>query len=214
MDDYGYGYWNLVILNVIVFGLFIAFIPFRKKMHRLPTSVYLAFIVALYAEMYGFPLTIYILSWTIGYQNVLTHTSGHILAPILGEQFFFTFIHPLSNVLIFIGVLLVAFGWKGTHDAQGELMTTGLYAHVRNPQYLGFLVLTLGMLIQWTTLPTLLMWPLLVILYYRLAKQEEKEMETKFGDKYRKYKGRVPMFLPFPRLKRDSKSVAPAAPPS
>ena len=202
MDDYGYGYWGFAILNVTVFGLFILLIPFRKKMHRLPTSIYLAFIVALYAEMYGFPLTIYILSWLFGYQNPLTHTSGHIFASIIGEDFFFTFIHPLSNLLIGVGIMLVVFGWRGIHGAQEELVIDGLYADVRHPQYLGFLVLTFGMLIQWSTLPTLLMWPLLVVLYFRLAKQEEKEMEAKFGDKFKEYKGKVPMFLPLPKLRR------------
>lgn len=202
MDDYGYGYWNLVALNVIIFGLFIVFIPFRKKLQRLPASIYLAFLVALYAEMYGFPLTIYILSWVLGYQNPLTHTSGHILASIIGETLFFTFIHPLSNLLIALGVLLVIFGWKGIYGARNELVTTGVYAYVRHPQYLGFLTLTFGMIIQWATLPTLILWPLLVVLYFRLAKQEEKEMEAKFGKKYREYKGNVSMLLPLPKLKR------------
>ena len=201
MNDYGYGDWNLVALNVIIFGVFILFIPFRKKLQRLPTSIYLAFIAALYAEMYGFPLTIYILSWLLGYQNPLTHTSGHILAPIMGEDLFFMLIHPISNLVIFAGILLVVLGWQKIHSAQSELVTTGLYAYVRHPQYLGFLTLTFGMLIQWATLPTLVMWPLLIVLYSRLAKQEEKEMEAKFGEKYREYKSKVPMLLPIPKLK-------------
>ncbi len=202
MDDYGYGYWNLVALNVIIFGLFIAFIPFKKKIQRLPTSVYLAFLVALFTEMYGFPLTIYMLSWLLGYQNPLTHTSGHILAPLIGEDLFFTMVHPISNVMIVTGALLVIFGWRKIHSVQDELVTTGLYAYVRHPQYLGFLTLTLGMIVQWATLPTLLMWLLLVILYFRLAKQEEKEIEAKFREKYRKYKSKVSMLLPIPKLKR------------
>jgi len=200
MDDYGYGYWYLVALNVIIFGLFILFIPFRKRQQRLPASVYLAFIVALYTEMYGFPLTIYVLTWLLGYQNPLTHTSGHILAPIIGEDLFFMVVHPISNIMILTGILLVVLGWREVHSAQQELVTTGLYAYVRHPQYLGFITLTLGMIVQWATLPTLLMWPLLVILYYQLAKQEEKEMEAKFGEKYRKYKSKVPMMLPLRKL--------------
>lgn len=202
MDDYGYGYWNLVALNVIIFGLFILFIPFKKKLQRLPTSIYLAFIVALYTEMYGFPLTIYILSWLLGYQNPLTHISGHILAPIIGEDIFFALVHPISNIMILAGIILVVLGWQEIHSAQKELVTTGLYAYVRHPQYLGFLTLTLGMLVQWATLLTLLMWPLLVVLYFRLAKQEEKEIEAKFGEKYREYKSKVSMLMPIPKLKR------------
>jgi len=201
MDDYGYGYWYLVALNVILFGLFILFIPFKKRQQRLPTSIYLAFIVALYTEMYGFPLTIYIFAWLLGYQNPLTHASGHILAPIIGEDIFFTFIHPISNIMIYAGILLVVLGWRQIYSARQELVTTGLYAYVRHPQYLGFLTLTLGMMVQWATIPTLLMWPILFALYYRLAKQEEKEMEVKFGEKYREYKSKVSMFLPLPKLK-------------
>src|SRR3972149_5021602 len=120
MNDYGYGDWNLVALNVIIFGVFILLIPFKKKLQRLPTSIYLAFIAALYAEMYGFPLTIYILSWLLGYQNPLTHTSGHILAPIMGEDLFFMLIHPISNLVIFAGILLVVLGWQKIHSAQSE----------------------------------------------------------------------------------------------
>ena len=202
MADYGYGDWNLVALNVIIFSLFIIFIPFKKKLQRLPTSIYLAFIVVLFTEMYGFPLTIYIFSWLLGYQNPLTHLSGHILAGIIGEDLFFMVFHPISNLMIAAGALLVVFGWQKIHSNQQGLVTTGFYAYVRHPQYLGFLVITLGMLIQWATLPTLLMWPLLLVLYFRLAKQEETEMEEKFGEKYREYKIRVSMLLPLPKLRR------------
>jgi len=204
MTDYGYDYWNLVVLNVIIFGLFILFIPFKKKVQRIPSSVYLAFIVALYAEMYGFPLTIYILSWLVGYQNPLTHTSGHILAPIISEDLFFLVVHPLSNIMLLAGILLIVLGWQKIHFAQEEMVTTDLYSYVRHPQYLGFLTLTLGMIVQWATIPTLLMWPLLVVLYYRLAKHEEKEMEEKFGERYREYRSKVSMFLPLQKLKRGS----------
>jgi len=197
MDDYGYGYWYLVALNVIFFGLFILFIPFKKKQQRLPTSIYLAFIVALYTEMYGFPLTIYILMWLLGYQNPLTHISGHLLASIIGEDLFFMVIHPISNITILAGILLVALGWERIHASEGRLVTDGIYAFVRHPQYLGFLTLTLGMIVQWATLPTFLMWPLLVVLYYRLAREEEKEMEEKFGKEYLEYKHKVPLFIPF-----------------
>jgi len=199
--DYGYGYWYPVALNVIFFGFFIIFVPFKNNQQRLPTSIYLAFLVALYTEMYGFPLTIYVLTWLLGYQNPLTHLSGHLLAPIIGEGLFFTVIHPISNLMILAGILLVALGWEKIHASEGRLVTDGIYALVRHPQYLGFLTLTLGMIVQWATLPTLLMWPLLVILYYRLARQEEKEMEAKFGEEYQEYRSKVSMLLPLPKLK-------------
>src|SRR3972149_2357673 len=163
-DDFGYGNWYLTAFNIVLFGLFLVFIPLRKKAQRLPSSIYLAFIVALYMEMYGFPLTIYALTWTFGYQNPLSHLSGHILSTIVGDDLFFNFFHPLSTLMLAAGALLVIFGWKAIHGAQNQLQTTGLYAYVRHPQYLGFLVITLGMLVQWATIPTLIMWPLLGIL--------------------------------------------------
>jgi len=196
MAEYGYGSWDLVLMNVVLFGLFALTIPFRKKRGRQSASAYLAFIAALYAEMYGFPLTIYILTWLLGYQNPLTHLSGHILAGIVGEDLFFLFFHPLSVIMMLSGILLVVFAWSRIHSAQGALITDGVYAFVRHPQYLGFLLITSGMLVQWVTLPAALMWPILVFLYYRLAKEEEKEMEEAFGKEYITYKRRVSMFVP------------------
>ncbi|MEM2941784.1 MAG: methyltransferase domain-containing protein [Thermoproteota archaeon] len=207
MDDYGYGFWGLVILNTLFFGLFLLFLPFKNKSQRLPKSIYLAFIVALYTEMYGFPLTIYILTWFIGYKNPLTHVSGHILATIIGEYLFFTLIHPLSKIMMLVGIFLIIFGWSKIHRVNGELVTTGIYAYVRHPQYLGILILTLGMMVQWVTIPTALMWPILLILYYKLARKEEKEMEERFGERYREYKNKVPMLLPFPKFRPVTKKL-------
>lgn len=200
MEDYGYGQWSLVIFNVILFGLFVLAIPFRRKGGHHSGGAYLAFIIALFTEMYGFPLTIYILTWLLGYQNPLTHLAGHILAGVVGEDLFFLIFHPLSNVMMLLGAFLIIVGWQKIHAAEGGLVTDGIYAFVRHPQYLGFLLITSGMLIQWITLPTALMWPILVVLYYRLAKEEEKEMEERFGKEYLEYKRKVSMFIPFRKV--------------
>jgi len=190
--------WGFVVLNVILFSLFVLFIRFKKKIARLPSSIYLAFIVTLFAEMYGFPLTMYILTWLFG--STFPGCLWYPLAILIGEDLFVSvflgFILPVSNIIVLMGIFLIIFGWKRIYRAKGQLVTTGIYGHVRHPQYLGFLLLTLGMNILWVTISTFLLWPILAVLYYRLAKKEDKELEASFGEEYRNYKRAVPLLIP------------------
>jgi len=195
--------WNFVVLNVILFSLFILFIPFKRGVTRLPASVYLAFIIALFAEMYGFPLTMYIITWLFGY--TFPGCLWYPLAVLTGEDLFVSiflgFILPISNIVILIGILFIIFGWTKIYRAKGQLVATGIYGHVHHPEYLGFLLLTLGMNVLWPMISTLLLWPVLAILYYRLAKGEDKKMEETFGEEYQKYRHMVPMFIPRVRIR-------------
>jgi len=127
----------------------------------------------------------------------LSHANGHLWVTLAGgSPILFNILHPLSNVLIFSGLIIIAVGWKGIHSGKGELVTDGIYRFVRHPQYTGFSFMIIGFLIQWPTIITLIMAPILMIMYAKLARKEEKKMVALFGDEYIKYCEKVPAFFP------------------
>ncbi|MFO0754276.1 MAG: isoprenylcysteine carboxylmethyltransferase family protein [Thermodesulfovibrionales bacterium] len=199
---YAYGFWSLVIVNVALFAFFIlSFLTPVKKREWRSMGATLAFFVALFTEMYGFPLTIYLLTGILGSKypalNPFSHASGHLWLTFLGGgATLMTVIHLISNLLVITGFVIMWKGWKLIHGAKGGLVTEGPYAYVRHPQYSGLSLIMIGMLIQWPTLITALMFPVLMYVYYRLSKREENEMLAQFGDEYRQYREKVPMFLP------------------
>ncbi len=200
-----YGLWSLVLINIAVFVIF-AFSFARPQSRRDWRSfgAFSAFLVALFTEMYGFPLTIYLLSgWLASrYPGVdfLTHDAGHLLEVLFGWRAnpHFGPFHIASSVLILGGFILLASAWKVLHAAQREhrLAVTGAYARIRHPQYAGFMLIMTGFLLQWPTLVTLAMYPILVFMYARLALREEREALAQFGAAYERYAARTPRFLP------------------
>jgi len=200
-----YGLWSLVIINSIFFILF-AFSFFRPRSSRdwRTFGLYSAFIVALFTEMYGFPLTIYFLSGWLADKfpgvDFLSHDAGHLLEVMFGWRTnpHFGPFHMLSIAFIGGGFWLLASAWPVLYQAvQGnKLATTGPYARIRHPQYVAFVLVMFGFLLQWPTLITLLLFPVLLLVYARLARTEERDTEARFGERWREYASRTPGFIP------------------
>jgi protein-S-isoprenylcysteine O-methyltransferase Ste14 len=200
-----YGLWSLVVINSLVFIIFaFSFAKPQTQRDWRSFGAFSAFLVALFTEMYGFPLTIYLLSGWLATKfpgvDFLAHDSGHLLEVMFGwrgNPHFGPF-HIASNMLIIAGFFVLAAAWKVLYAAQRErrLATSGPYARVRHPQYAGFVLIMSGFLLQWPTLITLVMFPILVYMYVRLARREEGEVLAEFGDEYRRYMARTPAFFP------------------
>ena len=202
-----YGWWSLVVINSLIFIVF-AFSFTRPKSPRDWRSfgAFSAFLVALFTEMYGFPLTIYLFSGWLSSRfpevNWFAHDSGHLLEMMFGwkDSPHVGPFHLFSAVFIFGGFILLAAAWRALYPAQRlrYLATDGPYARIRHPQYAAFILIMFGFLLQWPTLPTAVMFPILVFMYVRLARREEEEARAEFGQEYRRYMARTPAF--FPRL--------------
>ena len=204
-----YGLWPLVIMNAAVFILFaFSFARPHTKRDWRSFGAFAAFLIALFTEMYGFPLTIYLLSGWLGSQypglDLLSHNTGHLWQTLLGWKGdpHLSPLHWLSDGLIAGGFILIGAAWDVLYKAQRseQVAVTGPYAHIRHPQYVGFMIIMLGFLVQWPTLLTLIMFPILVTMYVRLARREEREALAQFGETYAQYAANTPAF--FPRLLR------------
>ncbi|MDZ4878058.1 MAG: hypothetical protein CLLPBCKN_007493 [Chroococcidiopsis cubana SAG 39.79] len=204
-DIPAYGLWLLVIVNSLVFIIF-AFSFTKPKNPRDWRSfgAFSAFIVALFTEMYGFPLTLYLLSGWLQTRypglDIFSHDAGHLWWTLLGWKGdpHWNPVHLLSNVVIFGGIIYLGSAWEVLYKAQRThtLAISGPYATIRHPQYIAFIAIMFGFLLQWPTILTLLMFPVLVLMYVRLARQEERDALAEFGDEYRRYAENTPAFFP------------------
>ncbi len=213
-----YGLWTLVLINSAIFIIF-AFSFFKPKTKRdwRTFSSFSAFIIALFVEMYGFPLTIYLLSgWlTQKFQSLelLTHDAGHLWYSLLGFDGdpHLNPIHIASNLLILAGFILLASSWRVLFAAQRDqrLATSGPYRYLRHPQYAALMIIMLGFLLMWPTLVTLVMFPILVTVYVRLAHHEERDVALEFGPVWTAYANVTLRW--FPKFTRVDEPASPRA---
>jgi protein-S-isoprenylcysteine O-methyltransferase Ste14 len=186
---------GLIILNIVIFASFLALLPYRRlSTERAWKSkgAFIGFMIALFTEMFGLPLVIYIFSPFFNYP-LLRHASRQVLG---------SFGMIAGSWLTLAGIVLVVVGWRKIHSAK-DLVTGGIYRYIRHPQYVGLFLIMTGWLVHWPTLLTLILFPILIIVYYRLAVREENEMMEVFGSRYEIYMKQTPRFFPnFKKFRR------------
>lgn len=190
--------WGAVIFFIVIYSIALLFVPFYKKMNRKPATAYFAFVLAFAIEMHGIPMSMYLISMIIGKKLPEGVLWGHTLFDQIGYTGMY-----LNIACAIIALLMIGNGWYHIYhkywskeSGKGRVVTSGIYKYIRHPQYTGFMLLTFGMLLEWATLPTLIMWPFILVLYYRLAKREEKDMVKEFGEEYLMYMKRTKRFIP------------------
>lgn len=201
-NEYSYGMWVVAAFNIGLFLFFmLSFLKPRGSREWRSMGVVIAFLVALFSEMYGFPLTIYLLTGWLGdaypVLQPFNHKLGHLWVVVFGgSTVAWAIVMGLSLVLMLMGYMLLSKGWTQIHAAQGGLVTDGIYAYARHPQYTGLFLVIIGFLVQWPTLLTVLMAPVLLYAYVHLAMVEERRAKAEFGESYNEYIKKTPAFSP------------------
>ena len=199
-----YGNWPAVVIVTALFLFFVFFLTRpRKRKEWQGAGLTTAFFISLFTEMFGIPLTIYLLAPLLGVEPRTfgmheSHLWAYLLsrAGVIGLKAGVYLVMVVSTGLIFLGITLLAAGWKEVYRGEGALVTDGLYARLRHPQYLGLILIIVAFLIMWPTLLTILLAPFLIGRYILLAREEDQELEERFGRDFRSYRERVPGFCP------------------
>lgn len=190
--------WFGVLLFIIIYGIILLMIPFYRKMDKKPKGAFLAFVIAFAIEMHGIPFSMYIISWIVGKNLPEGILWGHTLFDTVGYLGMY-----INIACALLGLIIIMNGWKNIYShywskesGAGQVVTKGVYRFIRHPQYTGLLLLSFGMLVEWATLSLVIMYPIMIVMYIRLAKCEEKDMLNEFGEEYRDYMKRTKRFIP------------------
>lgn len=194
-----FGNWWGVVFFIVLYGVVLFFLPFYRKMDKKPRGTYLAFVIAFAIEMHGIPFSMYVISWIFGRSLPDGVLWGHTLIGSYGHLGMI-----IGAALGVAGLVLILAGWRTIYKAywskdlgEGALVTGGIYRYIRHPQYTGLMLMSLGMILDWATLPMLILFPVMAAVYYRLARREENDMIAEFGDEYRAYMLRTRRFVPY-----------------
>jgi protein-S-isoprenylcysteine O-methyltransferase Ste14 len=202
--DKWYGNWPAVFMITAVFLFFLFFLTRpRKPKEWSGAGLTSAFFISLFTEMFGIPLTIYLVAPVLGGEPKMfgmyeSHLWAYLLSRTgtIGLEAGVYLVMVISTGLILAGFTFLSLGWKEVYGGGGALVTDGLYARLRHPQYLGLILLVIAFLIMWPTILTLLLAPFLIGRYILLAREEDRELEKEFGDDFRHYREAVPAFIP------------------
>ncbi|MBI2866970.1 MAG: isoprenylcysteine carboxylmethyltransferase family protein [Chloroflexi bacterium] len=192
------GLWTLALVNFLIVAIFLFLLPVKIEAPWRAHGAYLGFAISLFSEMYGLPLTVYFLSGA-GFAYFEPQFVGYV----------FVYGQLIGSPIVIAGLILIYKGWKEIYFQRDALVTQGIYTAVRHPQYLGLMLVTLGHLLTWPTIPTAILWPVLTVLYYRQARREEAALSAKFADQFGEYARKTPMFFPRIPLRRKTKPMSP-----
>lgn len=190
------GKWDIVALSIIGFLAFLIPLNYRRRANWRSMGIYSAFIVSLFIEMYGVPLTIYMSSAALGGLSPASVPNTIFTFNALGYTFAMNLWMVIGAGITAIGMGIVAWGWSTIYRTDKDLVQTGIYNYSRHPQYLGIVLIAVGWFIGWPTLLTAAMLPIVVYEYYRLSQSEEEEVAKDIGEeKYGEYRKSTPMFI-------------------